>query len=77
MEGQTINQVDVISSALAKVLGGTVTNDLMANVSSPEAKKMLSDNTDKAFTEGAFGLPWFVATNARGTTLIDPPSQMH
>jgi 2-hydroxychromene-2-carboxylate isomerase len=25
-----------------------------------EAKKRLSGNTDKAFGEGAFGLPWFV-----------------
>lgn len=25
-----------------------------------EAKKRLSGNTDRAFAEGAFGLPWFV-----------------
>ncbi|KAL5121838.1 hypothetical protein ACEQ8H_000053 [Pleosporales sp. CAS-2024a] len=35
---------------------------------SDEVKKRLSENTEKAFTEGAFGLPWFVATNAKGET---------
>lgn len=25
-----------------------------------EVKKMLAENTDRAFAEGAFGLPWFV-----------------
>jgi 2-hydroxychromene-2-carboxylate isomerase len=27
---------------------------------SDEVKKVLSGNTDKAFQDGAFGLPWFV-----------------
>ncbi|KAH8731336.1 thioredoxin-like protein [Phaeosphaeriaceae sp. PMI808] len=33
-----------------------------------EVKKLLSENTDKAFKDGAFGLPWFVATNSKGQT---------
>ncbi|KAF1953979.1 HCCA isomerase/glutathione S-transferase kappa [Byssothecium circinans] len=33
-----------------------------------EAKKLLTANTEKAFAEGAFGLPWFVATNSKGET---------
>ncbi|KAF2255428.1 thioredoxin-like protein [Trematosphaeria pertusa] len=35
---------------------------------SDEVKKALTGNTDRAFEEGAFGLPWFVATNAKGET---------
>ncbi|KAJ4301037.1 hypothetical protein N0V90_003127 [Kalmusia sp. IMI 367209] len=35
---------------------------------SDEVKKKLSDNTEWAFKEEAFGLPWFVATNAKGET---------
>ncbi|CAI6341751.1 unnamed protein product [Periconia digitata] len=31
-------------------------------------KKTLAANTDRAFKEGAFGLPWFVATNSKGET---------
>jgi 2-hydroxychromene-2-carboxylate isomerase len=31
-----------------------------------EGKELLSKNTDKAFADGAFGLPWFVCTNREG-----------
>ncbi|KAF1943457.1 HCCA isomerase/glutathione S-transferase kappa [Clathrospora elynae] len=33
-----------------------------------EVKKTLTGNTDQAFKDGAFGLPWFVATNTKGAT---------
>ncbi|KAK3304484.1 thioredoxin-like protein [Chaetomium strumarium] len=35
---------------------------------STTGKKALLENTDKAFAEGAFGLPWMVCTNTRGET---------
>ncbi|KAF2266374.1 thioredoxin-like protein [Lojkania enalia] len=35
---------------------------------SEEAKEKLKANTEKAFADGAFGLPWFVATNLKGET---------
>lgn len=33
-----------------------------------EVKKKLMENTELAFKKGAFGLPWFVATNEEGKT---------
>ena len=33
-----------------------------------EAKKLLMANTEKAIESGAFGLPWFVATDPAGKT---------
>ncbi|KAJ4380012.1 hypothetical protein N0V86_004319 [Didymella sp. IMI 355093] len=33
-----------------------------------EVKTVLSQNTEKAFADGAFGLPYFVATNSKGET---------
>ncbi|OSS54401.1 hypothetical protein B5807_01559 [Epicoccum nigrum] len=33
-----------------------------------EVKKVLTSNTDQAFKDGAFGLPYFVATNTKGET---------
>ncbi|KAG0651324.1 gstk1-1 [Hyphodiscus hymeniophilus] len=33
-----------------------------------EGKAILSKNTDVAFADGAFGLPWFVATNSKSET---------
>jgi 2-hydroxychromene-2-carboxylate isomerase len=31
-------------------------------------KQTLIENTDQAFADGAFGLPWMVCTNANGKT---------
>ena len=33
-----------------------------------EGKEILTRNSDLAFKDGAFGLPWFVATNGEGKT---------
>ncbi len=66
VEGQTIGKPEVISPVLAKVLGEENTKSVMEKMSSPEAKKALSQNSEEAFNDGAFGLPWFVATNSAG-----------
>lgn len=34
----------------------------------PDVKGLLMSNTDRAFKEGAFGLPWFECTNENGKT---------
>jgi 2-hydroxychromene-2-carboxylate isomerase len=34
----------------------------------PDVKSLLMSNTDRAFQEGAFGLPWFVCTDSNGKT---------
>lgn len=31
-----------------------------------EGKEILAKNSDAALADGAFGLPWFVATNSKG-----------
>jgi 2-hydroxychromene-2-carboxylate isomerase len=31
-----------------------------------KAKIILAENTDRAFADGAFGLPWFACENDRG-----------
>lgn len=33
-----------------------------------EGKTLLLQNTDKAYDDGAFGLPWFNCTNSEGKT---------
>jgi 2-hydroxychromene-2-carboxylate isomerase len=33
-----------------------------------EGKSILTENTEKAFADGAFGLPWIMATNSSGQT---------
>ncbi|KAI9877500.1 MAG: hypothetical protein M1830_003761 [Pleopsidium flavum] len=51
---------------LERVLGEKMAKEVMERSNSAEAKKLLSANSEKALEEGAFGLPWFVATNADG-----------
>ncbi|KAJ4509628.1 hypothetical protein HRR83_007057 [Exophiala dermatitidis] len=52
---------------LAKVLGQDVVAEILEkHISSPEVKKQLSENTDQAIADGAFGLPWFKCRNGRG-----------
>jgi 2-hydroxychromene-2-carboxylate isomerase len=62
VERQPIQNKDVAISVLAKGLGVSIdeAKSLFEQGASPEAKALLSKNTDVAFEEGAFGLPWFV-----------------
>lgn len=62
VEGQPMQKPEVAAACFAKALGGSAETGKAAleKGSTPEAKKMLSKNTDFAFEKGAFGLPWFV-----------------
>lgn len=40
----------------------------MMAMAGKEGKEILSRNTDLALADGAFGLPWFVATNSKRET---------
>lgn len=66
IERQTISKPEVFGPVLAKVLGEAQAKKVLESAGGAEAKKLLSDNTELAVNEGAFGLPWFVATNAQG-----------
>ena len=68
VEGQTISKPDVFGAVLLRVLGEAKGKDVLAAAGKAESKKLLADNTDLAVKEGAFGLPWFVATNSKGET---------
>ena len=39
---------------------------VMESMKSDRVKNKLTENTNDAFKDGAFGLPWFAATNAAG-----------
>lgn len=54
---------------LARILrdAGTDADAILSRAASDAAvKKKLAENTDKAFAQGAFGLPWMVCTDAQG-----------
>ncbi|KAK5124074.1 hypothetical protein LTR85_002271 [Meristemomyces frigidus] len=66
IQRQSISKPEVFGPVYAKVLGEEQAKQVLEKAGSAEAKKLLTDNTNMAFNEGAFGLPWFVATNAAG-----------
>ena len=41
---------------------------IVLEMAGKEGREVLGKNTDQALADGAFGLPWFVATNANEET---------
>lgn len=56
---------DVFNPILKKILGEADATRV-AEMAGKEAKAALVRNTEDAFNDGAFGLPWMVCTNSRG-----------
>ncbi|KAI6794816.1 hypothetical protein KC327_g17000 [Hortaea werneckii] len=66
-----INKPENFLPVLSRALGGgeagsKLAKEMLEKGNSAEAKKVLVGNTEQAFQEGAFGLPWFVATDGEG-----------
>ncbi|SLM34514.1 2-hydroxychromene-2-carboxylate isomerase [Lasallia pustulata] len=66
VEGQKIEKPDVIEAVLGKAFTSDLAKRVMEATTSTEVKQLLIANTEKAVKDGAFGLPWFVATNSKG-----------
>ncbi|EMC91239.1 hypothetical protein BAUCODRAFT_319300 [Baudoinia panamericana UAMH 10762] len=66
IERKPIKDAAVVTAALATVLGEAEAKRMLEKAGSPEVKKLLTDNSNLAIDEGAFGLPYFVCTNAEG-----------
>jgi hypothetical protein len=60
IDRKPIQNPEVVIAALAKVVGEEDAKELFEKGSSPEVKKRLTEATEEAFKDGAFGLPWFV-----------------
>ena len=68
VEHQETNKPEVLQSILRDILGNSDADQVGAMAATQEGKQILLKNTDKAFADGAFGLPWFVCTNKKGET---------
>jgi 2-hydroxychromene-2-carboxylate isomerase len=68
IESKTISDVATVSAAFEKAFGKSFSEEVVAAIGSDEVKEALKANTDKAFKDGSFGLPFFVATNTKGET---------
>lgn len=60
-----IHKPEVFHPILAKILGEQDAKHV-ADFANDQGKAVLSENTNKAFQEKAFGLPWIVCTNSDG-----------
>lgn len=61
-----VHSLAAIEPVLANLLGQSAAKEIVSKATSAEIKKALSDNTDEALESGAFGLPWYKATNSKG-----------
>lgn len=66
VENKTIGKVEVIEKALGTVFEKDKVAKILEGMKGDGAKKALRENGEAAFRDGAFGLPWFVATNDKG-----------
>ena len=63
-----IGTVEAFGPIFAKVLGEVQAKEILKEMGEAEAKKRLTENTDRAFRSGAFGIPWWECTDADGRT---------
>src|SRR5438874_1226589 len=60
---------EVLRAVLAETLGSEVSAEkVLEKAQEQKTKDALIRTTEKAVEDGAFGLPWFVATNGKGET---------
>jgi len=66
-DGKAIHEGEVLRGVLEGALGREETGRVLAEMGT-SGKQRLIENTDRAFNEGAFGLPWIVCTDREGKT---------
>ncbi|KAK0673483.1 thioredoxin-like protein [Cercophora samala] len=64
-DGVATHKPEVLRQCLVELFGEAEASQVLERAKT-EGKERLIKNTDRAFDEGAFGLPWFVATNSKG-----------
>ncbi|WPH01130.1 Hypothetical protein R9X50_00396500 [Acrodontium crateriforme] len=67
-ELKPISKDEVWQEALRNALGAAEAEKFVKLSKTPEIKKLLLETTDRAFKDGAFGLPYYMATNDKGET---------
>ena len=65
-EGWDLSKPEMLAKCLSSHFGAEEVKTILEKGSSPEYKKKLSDNTQRALDSGAFGAPWFIVENAQG-----------
>jgi 2-hydroxychromene-2-carboxylate isomerase len=66
IESKVISDVATISAAFEAAFGKAFSEEVIAALGSEEIKEALKSNTDQAFKDGCFGVPFFIAINSKG-----------
>ncbi|KAL2265603.1 hypothetical protein VTJ83DRAFT_6703 [Remersonia thermophila] len=66
-KGAAVHTPEVMKEVFGRLFGAEGAEKLLAAIPA-QGKKLLAANTDAAFDDGAFGLPWIVCTNSAGET---------
>ncbi|PSR85541.1 2-hydroxychromene-2-carboxylate isomeras-like protein [Coniella lustricola] len=79
VQGRIVSEKEVLSEVLGKILSSSSSSssssttgsgnsnvEQILTLATTEGKKILQANTDQAYAEGAFGLPWMVCENNKG-----------
>ncbi|KAI5846866.1 DSBA-like thioredoxin domain-containing protein [Tricharina praecox] len=65
VQGRGVEREEVVKEVVEQVLGREAWEQVEKRIRT-EGKKKLAENTDEAVRKGAFGMPWFVVTDANG-----------
>ena len=65
-EGWDLSKPEVLAKCLARHFSSDEVKTILEKGNSPEYKKKLTENTQKALESGAFGAPWFIVENSKG-----------
>lgn len=65
-QGLDLSKPDLLAQVLARHFEDEDVRGILEAANSPEWKRKLQDNTQRALDKGAFGAPWFWVRNKRG-----------
>lgn len=66
VEHAPVSKPEVYGLVIREVLGEELGERVLGMEKSGEVKGLLTERTEEAFAQGAFGIPWFAATNGDG-----------
>ena len=66
VDRRAVHTLEAVKSILDSFLGMPAAEGVLSKAATSEFKQRLVQDTDEAIDSGAFGLPWFKATNPRG-----------
>ncbi len=65
--GKDLSKPEILAEVLHLRFKDDEVNDILEKANSPPYKQRLNDNTKEALDLGAYGCPWFIVRNSKGS----------